>query len=193
MKSRAMSVAVLALSALFIALPGGLSAKGRRGALIILTKVDGAQVKGELFLVKPDSLLVLRRGAALTIPRDRVRSVSILRRSREARGALTGFATGAMIGIFLGITNDDHFHASPAVPVGAVAGGLGLVIGLATSRGAKVESVVPLAGLAGPAADERWNALRAHSREGARPKISQRPAERPAPPRSGKAAIRPKW
>ena len=175
MKSRAMSVAVLALSALFIALPGGLSAKGRRGALIILTKVDGAQVKGELFLVKPDSLVVLRRGAALTIPRGMVHSVSIRRRSGLARGALSGFVTGAMLGIFEGITYDDHSHASPAVPVGAVGGGLGLVIGMVCSRREKVESVVLLAGLAGPAADENWNALRAHSRGGRRAKLIRFP------------------
>jgi len=160
---------------LFIAGPAGLEAKGRRGALIILTKVDGTQVKGELFLVKPDSLVVLRRGAALTIPRGMVHSVSIQRRSGTARGALSGFVTGAMIGIFLGITNDDHSHASPAVPVGAVAGGLGLLIGVAFSRGEKIESAVPLAGLAGPAADERWNALRAHSRVGRRAKLTRFP------------------
>ena len=175
---RILSVRLIAfglIAALFMAAPADLAARARRGALIILTKVDGAQVKGELFLVKPDSLLVLRRGAALTIPRDKLHSVSILRRSRRASGALTGFTTGAMIGIFLGITNDDSYHSSPAVPLGAVAGGLGFVIGLAASRGERVESVVPLAGLTGPAADERWNALGAHSREGRRAKLTRSP------------------
>ena len=47
MKART-AAAVFVLCVSLLALPGGLEAKGRRGALIILTKVDGAQVKGEL-------------------------------------------------------------------------------------------------------------------------------------------------
>jgi hypothetical protein len=160
---------------LFIAGPAGLEAKGRRGALIIITKVDGVQVKGELFSVKPESLLVLRRGAALTIPRGMVHSVSIQRRSGLARGALSGFATGAILGFLLGSTYNDHFHSNPAVPVGAVAGGLGLAIGMVASRREKVESVVPLSGLSGPAANERWNALGAHSRKGRAKGSARRP------------------
>jgi hypothetical protein len=162
--------------ALFTAGPAGLSARPKRGAEVIVTKLDGNMAKGELVLVKPDSLLVFRGGVTLTIPRDRVHSVSIQRRSRTARAALTGFAYGAMAGILLGLTyNDNSSHASPAVPLGAVAGGLGLIIGVAARRGEKVESVVPLAGLTGPAADERWNALGAYSRVGRRAKVTRSP------------------
>ena len=175
MKART-AAAVFVLCVSLLALPGGLEAKGRRGALIILTKVDGAQVKGELVSVKPDSLLVLRRGAALTIPRGKVRSVSIMRRSKMASGALTGFTAGALLGVMWGLgRGPDAIHGHPSVPAGAVAGGLGLVIGMAAGRGEKVESVVPLAGLTGPADDERWNALGAHSREGRRAKLTRSP------------------
>jgi hypothetical protein len=161
--------------ALFTAGPAGLSARPKRGAEVIVTKLDGNMAKGELVLVKPDSLLVFRGGVTLTIPRDRVHSVSIQRRSRTARAALTGFAYGAMAGILLGLTYHDSGHSSPAVPLGAVAGGLGLIIGVAARRGEKVESVVPLAGLTGPAADERWNALGAYSRVGRRAKLTRSP------------------
>jgi len=175
MKTVAAGIIAGILCASFFVVPAGLEAKGRRGALIIVTKVDGVQVKGELFLVKPESLLVLRRGAALTIPRGMVHSVSIQHRSGLARGALSGFATGAILGFLLGTTYDDHFHSNPAVPVGAAAGGLGLAIGMVASRREKVESVVPLSGLSGPAANERWNALGAHSRKGRAKGSARRP------------------
>jgi hypothetical protein len=163
-------------AALFLAGPAGLSARPKRGAEVIVTKLDGNMAKGELVSVKPDSLLVLRKGAALTIPRGKVRSVSIMRRSKMASGALTGFTTGALLGVMWGLDRGpDAIHGHPAVPAGAVAGGLGLVIGMAAGRGEKVESVVPLAGLTGPAADERWNALGAYSRVGRRAKLTRSP------------------
>ena len=147
--------------------PSPLSAKARRGALVILTKVDGAEVKGELVSVKPDLLLLLKSGDVLAIPRGRLHSVTIMRRSRMASGALTGFTAGVLAGVSWGISYGDSAVHGIRTPVtaGAFAGGLGLIIGMAVSRGEKVESVIPFAGLTGPDADERWNALRAYSRE----------------------------
>jgi hypothetical protein len=93
-----------------------------------------------------------------------------------ASGALTGFAAGALFGAFWGIGYGDAVHGpSPAVMAGTVLGGLGLVIGMATSRGEKVESVIPFAGLTVQAADERWDALRARSREGRLKETAKRP------------------
>lgn len=176
MGARTITSAAIILAVCLLALPPGLAAKGKRGALIILSKVDGTEVKGELVSVRPDSLLLLRSGDALTIPRDRVRSVALIRRSRMASGALTGFTAGALFGVFWGIGYGDAVHGpSPSVTAGTVLGGLGLVIGMATSRGEKVESVIPFAGPAGPAADERWNALGDHSREGRLKETVKRP------------------
>jgi hypothetical protein len=174
-KAVASAITAIAVAAL-LAAPAGLEAKGRRGDLIILTKVDGAPIRGELISVRPESLLVRSGGEAFTIPRPKIQSVTILRRSRTASGALTGFTIGAALGIAWGIARGpDPIHGHPAIPAGAVGGGLGLIIGLATSRGEKVESVVALAGLAGPAADEKWNTLRARSREGRRGAAARRP------------------
>src|SRR4030067_1091313 len=99
------AVIAFAVAAL-LAAPGGLAAKGRRGALIKLMKVDGAEVRGELVSVKPDSLLLLRGGDALTIPRDKVHSVTLMRRSRKVSSALTGFTIGAMVGAATGAAAD---------------------------------------------------------------------------------------
>ncbi|MCK7514954.1 MAG: hypothetical protein MZV70_70415 [Desulfobacterales bacterium] len=101
MRSSTAKLLVCALIIGTLCLPSALSAKARRGALVVLTKVDGAEVKGELVSVKPDSLLLFKSGDALTIPRGRVHSVTIMRRSRMASGALTGF-TGRFSRCFLG-------------------------------------------------------------------------------------------
>ena len=169
------AIIAFAVAAL-LAAPSGLAAKGRRGALIILTKTDGAEVKGELVSVKPDSLLLLRSGDALTIPRDKVHSVTLMRRSRKASGALTGFTIGALVGV-VWMRHDGGVMEEISTPVkaGAICGGLGLVIGMVAGRGEKVENVIPFAELAGPAADERWIALGAYSREGRLKATAKRP------------------
>ncbi|MCU0243678.1 MAG: hypothetical protein MUE80_02800 [Acidobacteria bacterium] len=153
--------------AVVLAIPTGLRAGSKRGALVVVAKSDGIQVKGELVSVKTDSLLILRGGDVLTIPRHKVHSVTLMRRSRMASSALKGFIFGALPGVAWGISYGDSVVHGIRTPVkaGAVTGILGLAIGMAVSRGEKAESVIPFAGLDGPAADENWNALRALSRE----------------------------
>jgi len=175
MGTRIAGSAIIAFAvAALLAAPGGLAAKGRRGALIILTKADGAGVKGELVSVKSDSLLLLRSGDALTIPRDKVHSVTLMRRSRKVSGALTGLTIGTLVGVAVGAAADE-----PGLQryYGTGFGGLGLVIGMVSSRAEKALSVIQFAGLAGPVADERWNELGAYSREGR----LKAPAKRPGP------------
>lgn len=147
-----------------------LAAQERRGADLIVTKLDGTRVAGELIAVKSDSLLLLRSGDVLTVPRHKIRSVTLMRRSQMASGALKGFVFGALPGVAWGISYGDSGTHGIRTPVkaGAFCGVLGLAIGMAVSRGEKAESIIPFAGVDGPAADDNWNALRAHSREGRR-------------------------
>ena len=162
--------AIVVIVAGLLVMPAGLWAKTKRGALVVVAKSDGIQVRGELVSVQSDSLLVLRGGDVLTIPRQKVHSVTLMRRSRMASSALRGFILGALPGVAWGINYGDsgvHGIRTP-VKAGAFTGGIGLLIGLAVGHGEKVDSVVPFAGLDGPAADGNWNALRAHSRENRR-------------------------
>lgn len=158
---------IVVIVAGLLVMPAGLWAKTKRGALVVVAKFDGIQVKGELVSVQPDSLLILRGGDALTIPRHKVHSVILMRRSRRASSALKGFIFGALPGVALGVAYGDSGTHGLETPRKAAAftGALGLVIGMAAGHGEKVDSVIPFAGLDGPAADERWNALRALSRE----------------------------
>jgi len=162
--------------ALFIAGPAGLEAKGRRGALIILTKVDGAQVKGELIAVESDSLRLLRGGDILSIARTKINSVQILRRSKQGSGALFGFLTGATIGVMWGLgRGPDPIHGHPALVAGPIMGGVGALIGFLASPWGRVDSTLALAGVSSQIAAENWNALRAHSRGGRRAKLIRFP------------------
>jgi hypothetical protein len=160
-----------------LGLPAELSAKTRRGALVVVTKSDGARVKGELVSVKPDSLLLLRSGGDLTVPRNRIQSVTVMRRSRMASSALKGFIFGALPGVAWGIGYGDSGSHGIRTPVkaGAFTGVLGLAIGMAAGRGEKAESVVPLADLGEPAATGNWEKLVPYSRAERQKTAAKRP------------------
>jgi len=59
MKRSTERILALALIASLLILPPGLSAKGKRGATLVITRTDGPLVTGELIAAKPDSLLLL--------------------------------------------------------------------------------------------------------------------------------------
>jgi len=168
-------VVVMALASL-LASPPGLSAKGRRGAVVVVIRHDGGQVRGEIIAVKPDSLLILRGGADLSIPRAKIHSVQILRRSQKGPGTLWGLLIGAAVGVGLGMSYGDsgvHGIRTP-VKVGEVAGGLGALIGFWASSPGGVNSTIPLAGVSGSAADARWSTLIPYSREARRAEAARR-------------------
>ena len=69
------------LAVSLLVLPAGLAAKEKRGADLVVAKIDGSKVSGELIAVKPDSLLLLSAGMDLSIPLVDIRDVRIVRRS----------------------------------------------------------------------------------------------------------------
>ncbi len=85
-------VCVLVVAILFV--PAGLSAKDRKGADIVVTRTNGSQFGGELIAVKPDSLLLLSAGMALSIPLADIREVRIVRKPKALLFAGIGGAAG---------------------------------------------------------------------------------------------------
>jgi hypothetical protein len=57
MKKVTAKLIVSALVVSFLILPAGLSAKERRGADLIVTRLDGSQLSGELIAVKPETVV----------------------------------------------------------------------------------------------------------------------------------------
>lgn len=175
-KAVAWSAAAGALLSL-LSIPPGLEARARKGAAVIIVLSDAKRSVGELIAVRSDSLLLLRDGQVFTIPRLKVGSVLILRRSKMPRGALTGALIGAAAGVAWGVSYGDsgvHGIRTP-VKAGYCCGILGLVIGLAASPGEKVEASIVLAGTRTWEADDCWNALRPYSREVRRSRAARQP------------------
>ena len=85
----------LVFSILALSIP--LTAKGRKGADLIVWKTNGQGVRGELIAVKENSLLLLEResGADVTIDIGDVSKIRIVKKSKILQGA--GY--GALVGV----------------------------------------------------------------------------------------------
>ena len=81
-------------------LSGNMFAQKRKGADLIIQKIDGSQIRGELIAAKNNSLLLMERdsGADVTVDIKDVRVISIGKKSKLLIGAGIGFLAGAIVG-----------------------------------------------------------------------------------------------
>ncbi|HSA96491.1 MAG TPA: hypothetical protein VLJ16_10585, partial [Acidobacteriota bacterium] len=118
-----------------LALPAGLSAKDKRGSDLVVTRLDGSQVRGELIAVRRDSILILSAaGRDESLDLAAIRTVRVVRNAKAGKRALTGFLVGALCGAGLGLAADTD-NSIFGTRFGAVAfcgGFLGITAGLAT-------------------------------------------------------------
>jgi len=84
-------------------LPPVLGAKEREGAHILVTKIDGAIVEGELLAVTNNNLIVVNDSTSVEITTKLadVQDVKVVK-SKTANGLKTGFFAGATVGAILG-------------------------------------------------------------------------------------------
>jgi hypothetical protein len=153
-----------------LGLPAGLSAKQRRGADLIVTRLDGSQAAGELIAVRPDSILLLSDSRDLSIPMAEVQIVRIVRRSKAGTFSLIGGVAGfiGMGGVVLAIAEEDvvDSKAGAAVVYGLLAGAAGAVAGAIAGTVAGVDPVFTVAGRPQAEIARYWVKLSAYSREG---------------------------
>jgi hypothetical protein len=161
-------IAVVLMAGL-LGLPAGLSAKQRRGADLVVTKLDGAQVSGELIAVRPDSLLLSSEGKDLSVAFADVRSVRIVRRSRGALfagiGGAAGAAAGATVGAYVFSSSDEP----SSLRNGLIFGALGALAGWLASSAFSGDSEFDVADGRPETVTEFWDRLRSYSREGRLP------------------------
>jgi hypothetical protein len=171
MRSSTAKLLVCALMIGTLCLPSGLAAKQRRGADLIVTRLDGSQAAGELVAVKPDSLLLLSESRDLSVARGEVRTVRIVRRSHGALFAGIGGAAGAVVGATAGayIFNSISDDQPGALSGGLAFGALGALAGLIANAVISGDSHVLIEGKPEEDAARLWERLRRYSREG-RPK-----------------------
>lgn len=176
-----------ALVAGVLILPAGLAAKERRGADIIVTRLDGTLVSGELIAVKPDSLLLLTPGAAdLSIPLSEVRLVRIVRRSKATTFSLVGGAAGfvGLGGYILAFADSDVVGSKTRAGaiLGLLAGAAGAALGAIAGSAAGADSVFTVAGQPAEVLAGYWARLASYSRMGRQPRPGPSPAVAPAAP-----------
>jgi hypothetical protein len=92
-----------------------LYAKERRGAKLIVTKLDGQQIKGELITIKPNSLLLLdTEGKDVSVGIEEIKVIRVVKKSWHSIGmgmgigGLIGAGIGALVGYGKG---DDPMYA----------------------------------------------------------------------------------
>lgn len=202
MGTKALSFAVIALLAYLLVLPGGLAAKDKRGATVVVTRTDGRLVEGELIAVKPDGLVVLNptNADAISIAAADLAGVRIVRPSKIGTGALWGGLGGALVGSLLGGLSGgvDEFTAGQAAfMIGFVFGGIGCLGGLGVGSLLSVDTTVEFSGEPDSLVMDRLDKLRSYSREyrmgGGRlqMKIAPPPEPSPRPPVPAPEAARP--
>ncbi|MGZ5469387.1 MAG: hypothetical protein ACXWG5_09565 [Candidatus Aminicenantales bacterium] len=177
--TRILFAAVLVAS--FSLLPADLSAKGKRGATLVITRTDGTLVTGELIAAKPDSLLLLSTaGQDKSVGLGEIKSVRIVRRSHTLLLAAIGFAPGAVAG-GLAMSSDPEIETWAKVAGAAVGGALGALAGLGISLGIGADATFPVAGEPGEALSRLMTRLKGLSREGRLEVAADPEGIRPAP------------
>ena len=167
MKTMIAKLIASALVVSFLVLPAGLSAKERRGADLIVTRLDGSQLSGELIAVKRDSLLLLSNGRDESIDLADVKTVRIVKKSLAGKGALYGFLAGALSGAGVGLAmgRTDLFEEKTPLALGVFGGAIGALSGLLLGSVAGLDSSFTVAGKPEAVVNEYWDKLRAHARE----------------------------
>jgi hypothetical protein len=178
MKALAGMLIASALVILFLVIPANVSAKDRRGANLVVTRLDGSQAAGELIAVKRDSLLLLNNvGRDESIDLADIKTVRIVKKSMAEKGALYGFLAGAVggAGVGLAMGRTDVLEEKTPLVLGVLGGAIGALSGLLVGSVAGLDSSFTIAGEPEAAVSAYWDRLRARSREGRLPRRSPSP------------------
>ena len=161
-----------ALVVWILVMPRGLAAGGRRGANLVITRLDGTRVSGELVAVKPESLLLLTDNAIdASVDLADIKSVRIMRRSRAGLFAGIAGAAGLVGGALLGLSawHDEEDQAAYGVIGGLYFGAIGALSGLLVGAAQGIDSSFTVAGQDKGILASYWKKLAALSREGRLP------------------------
>jgi len=154
---------ICALIAALMLMPVGSAAKSKRGADLIVTRLDGSQATGELISVRPDSLLLLSEGKDLSVPLTEVHGVRILRRSRTLLFGGIGAAAGlAGAGILVGGAGPELDYGAAKVLAG---GGIGLLAGAIAGTIKGIDTKFTVAGRPEAAVARYWKRLASFARD----------------------------
>jgi hypothetical protein len=138
-----------------LGLTGNLLAGERRGAILVVQKKDGTQVKGELIAVKQNSILLLgsSSGTDISIDVPDITTITIIKKSRALSGLglglLIGGGAGAGIGFASGNDRPGFFSFTAGEKAALFGGALavtGGVIGLIAGASAGTDHIIQIEG-----------------------------------------------
>ncbi len=114
----------------------------KHGANLIIQKINGQQVSGELITVKPNSLLLLdTEGKDVSVDIEEIKVIRIVKKSKAWKGIKIGGFIGAVAGALLLLDSEEDkvgflpfaiftLHAKQGAFIGASIGG---IVGVAVS------------------------------------------------------------
>ena len=156
-----------------IMLSVNLYAKERRGAILLITKLDGQQIKGELITVKPNSLLLLNtEGKDVSVGIADIKTIRIVKKSKFLKnlgiglligaggGAIYGFAFGELTDV-LGVTLSAWDNA---LGHGIIFGFYGLIGGAIASAIVGKDKTIQIEGMSDSEIQETMDKLRKKAR-----------------------------
>ena len=149
--------------------------KGKKhGALLIIQKIDGQQVRGELITVKPNSLLLLdTEGKDVSIGIADIKVIRVVKKLKVGEGMVIGGLTAAGIGALIGFSKGDDPNLAiqwgltaegKALVYGLLVGGLGFFIGGIIGVIAGIDKKIQIEGMTDSEIREAMDKLRKKAR-----------------------------
>lgn len=140
----------LILSLFLLILTPHLPAKERRGADVLIRKIDGMEIQGELIAVKKQALLVLsKEGLDVTTQIKEIDKVIVINKRHPWRGLGIGLAAGlvggAIVGaLFPGSAEPKDFYIFRMFPL--IVGPIGLLAGLTINEILSIDKTYQIQG-----------------------------------------------
>jgi hypothetical protein len=155
----------------------------KHGANLIIQKINGQQVRGELITVKPSSLLLLNtEGKDVSVDIEEIKVITVVKKSQALLGVGTGLFVGAGSGAAIGASlwvlglpvmaifgeagieswKDDF----PGLLWGGVliGAGIGLLLGVSSGAASGIDKTIQIEGMSDSEIQETLEKLRKKAR-----------------------------
>ena len=148
--------------------------KERRGVELVVIKLDGRQIDGELVAVKKSSLLLADfPGVGVSVDVADIKKIRIVKKSKAKRCSVAGFLVGTVIGGVYGVKkvlregeDISYFYIGGicGLMYGAIFGLVGTVIGSCIGSAVGIDEIIQIEGRSGQGIQKALDYLRGKAR-----------------------------